>query len=118
MFVKQDEKETNAVPGRECGALKLSEAIRMGAKLRPACTGVWFQNGRSCALGAAFESYYGRVADMPKGFPSDQDNALLGKAFPVLRVQRRDTLYGSIFKKNDGGESREAIADWLESKGL
>jgi hypothetical protein len=35
---------------------KLSEAIRIGATKRPQCTGDYFDNGGSCALGAAWEA--------------------------------------------------------------
>src|SRR5258706_4854134 len=35
--------------------LRLSEAIRIGARIRPQCSGWAFEHGKSCAWGAAWE---------------------------------------------------------------
>lgn len=39
--------------------LRLSEAIRIGARIRPQCTSDLFHNGKSCVLGAAYEGATG-----------------------------------------------------------
>src|SRR5258706_3257598 len=37
------------------GKMRLSGAIRIGARIRPQCEGSFFEDGRSCAMGAAME---------------------------------------------------------------
>lgn len=92
--------------------LKLSEAIRIGAKIRPQCFHSLFKNGGSCVLGAAYEGATGK-ADAVK-------HCQVSAIFPELRALKHNDL-GQVgwdmFKRNDDGESRESIADWLESKG-
>src|ERR1051326_9366275 len=41
----------------------LSDAIRIGATLRPQTFNSWFFNGRSCAMGAAIEALTGEYCD-------------------------------------------------------
>jgi hypothetical protein len=88
------------------GTLKLSEAIRIGAKLRPQCRGNYFEDGKSCVLGAAWEG---------AGF---DDEAPYDYMYQVLWKFGINRLASLIASKNDAGESRESIADWLESQGL
>ena len=95
---------------RESGLtqIKLSEAIRIGARIRPQCVGAFFRNGASCAWGAAWEGAGGEynqrlfIEEIMKKFP----------AFESLGELRKD-----IADKNDGGDTREQIADWLEAQG-
>jgi hypothetical protein len=88
--------------------MKLSAAIRIGAKLRPQCrSGQYFSAGASCAMGAAYEAIEGRVTDggllaWIEGHWPTLGHDLIGQA-----MDRNDVL----------GHTREQIADWLESIG-
>src|SRR5258708_1204535 len=99
--------------------MKLSAAIRIGAKIRAQCTGKFFEGGKSCALGAAWEGMgYEPFFDAPD-FAIKQSAActrmgLDGKCLPG----DKQSLFYRIFDRNDHGESRESIADWLEAQGL
>lgn len=89
------------------GTLKLSEAIRIGASKRGQCTGRFFKDGRSCALGAALEG---------RGIAyAEEDWMVYETVSPLLGITY--TLAQEISLKNDTGWSRERIADWLESRG-
>ena len=94
--------------------LKLSEAIRIGAKIRPQCSGEWYREGKSCAMGAAAE------ADGWKDYAVQYRNKNI--VYPWMRFKKRfgidDAMQEHIWRRNDSGESRESIADWLESQGL
>jgi len=90
--------------------MKLSEAIRLGAMLRPQCTdGNLFSliGGvlGSCAIGAAFDAV---------GLSPNDDPAYLGIS---------ERLYKMIYRRNDGllvgGRKwrREEIAEWLVKSG-
>lgn len=105
MFVDEKAKGEPA----KVGTLKLSEAIRIGAKKRPQCRGAYFNDyGESCALGAAAEALFG-VNRMTFGSDS---------------LRKLQDLYGDltvttvIFMNDGGGQTREQIADWLESRGF
>lgn len=92
------------VPGKTVTKLKPSQAMRIGAALRPQCTGGYFADGGSCALGAMWEGY-GRTGE------------------PIIRLRNELGLdlriINSIVQLNDNaGWTREQIATWLESKGL
>jgi len=88
---------------------KLSDAIRLGATFKPQCTGTFFDNGRSCALGAALDA-----------MATDDPNELV-RRFPHLEQHRNSfgwTLYSIIVELNDQEHwTRERIASWLESIG-
>ena len=85
--------------------IKLSEAIREGAKLRPQCYGAFFRNGRSCALGAAYEYLTG-----------DNDPC---KCELTLISRYGTDIRNRVIYMNDGGLlTRERIADMLEEEGL
>lgn len=88
--------------------LKLSEAIRIGARMRPQCAGDFFLNGGSCALGAALEAF---------GIdPKDAKGFHYGNACDILGIT--EGLAEHIAIRNDLRHwSRESIADWLESIG-
>lgn len=109
MFVQ--EKTQGEVTKAPAKVLKLSEAIRIGAALRPhQCVGVFFGQGGSCALGAAYEAITGRT--LKEG---STEGAILKGIVPGYDD------YGLRFEitgRNDRGETREHIADWLESRGL
>lgn len=99
---------------QQVGTLKLSQAIRIGAKLRPQCSRTYFAWADrplavgSCALGAAWEGAgYGGPTHAPFGY---QD---VCKAFGIT-----EPLAQSIAIRNDRGDTREQIANWLESQGL
>jgi len=84
--------------------LKLSEAIRIGARLRPQCRETFFWRGASCALGAAAEAIGGYTDER---FPTDWES-FFGAP---------DDIIGQVIVRNDCGHTRERIADWLESNG-
>lgn len=94
--------------------MRLSSAMRMGATLRPQCTGDMFLNGRSCALGAAIEAVTGRTDYYSGDVPNISDFwPFLGRAGGLP-----SDLMNEITDRNDSGYTREQIADWLESRGL
>ena len=106
--------------------MKLSEAIRQGAKLRPQSVGRYFETDdqdetvyASCALGAAHEAVSGNTDTLEL-----VDH--LADEFPELRSFRAqnpmkqwsDHLWVVITNLNDKqGWSRERIADYLETLG-
>ena len=103
MFVEHKE----AVELTPAKVLKLSEAIRIGAKIRPQGVGpnCWAR-GQSCALMAAYEGFFGvpaqRLGERLYMWASD----IVG-----LAIQKE------IWMRNDQGQTREQIADWLEGQG-
>lgn len=116
MFV--DEKPQGEQAPVKVGTLKLSEAIRIGAKLRGQCQGSFFEQGRSCAMGAVLEAH---------GVPYSDDGVwVAAQAFAILpNLMSRNgngycytPLAKEIYHRNDSGDTREQIADWLERKGL
>lgn len=126
--------------------MRLSEAIREGATLRPKAEDDFFifyrfstkaDDIRSCALGAAYEAVCG-FAGISFFFGDDclsleslqKIDAALYERWPVLRgawcrkpvdeegEEGAITLQEIIQEMNDYGEyTREEIADWLESVG-
>ena len=96
--------------------MKLSEAIRLGAMLRPQYQGAYFGGGGSCALGAALEAI-GRLAynEVLQGCSGDLE-------FPIIAVSAGcpictfdvHRLGCTVTHLNDEhGWTREAIADWV-----
>ena len=114
MFVKTDERpqgeqeRSTREPLPEAPITKMSQAIRKGCTYRPQSIGYYISNGRSCALGAAHEGLYGKE-------PGDEAPILGYQVMRALGVPT--TLFDEITKRNDSGEPRQSIADWLESKG-
>lgn len=105
-------RTTVVTPSAPEVGMKLSQAIRIGAKLRPQCTGLMFLHGESCALGAAYEAIFGYPDDVSIYAQSDlQDRLRAAVRLPNDAVRTIGT------ERNDRGESRESIADWLESIG-
>jgi hypothetical protein len=99
---------------------RLSDAIRLGATFRPQCIGHLFRDGKSCALGAAYEAVNNSITGPRKA------NVLM-RRFPALKEKVRHPLTSGITDKlvcvipslNDAHRwTRERIADWLESIGL
>jgi hypothetical protein len=106
--------------------MKLSEAMRIGAKLRPQGFGYLFQLNEndqvcSCAIGAAAEGLLGTdpfvlkmgLSDVKEKFPQ------LGEHVPNPgREGATQSLKTVIIHLNDEQEwTREEIADWLEGIG-
>jgi len=108
-----DMNEVSKFEQAKVGTLKLSEAIRIGARLRPQAFGGWFVDGGSCAIGAALEAVGLRDDDM------DVRGGVLMEHFPQLANPGYTPLAREIIRLNDGKKmSRESIADWLEWQGL
>lgn len=96
--------------------MKLSEAIREGAKLKPQSPWERKHVGSSCALGAAADIVGCTIQD-------GGDDALLN-FFPELTTEVESyeeispgTLRSLICRLNNGGRTREKIADIVESIG-
>lgn len=113
--------------------MKLSEAIKEGAKLHPQTKCAFFDGHGTCALGAAYEAVKGKeglkqledmtndqaalevfdlfgMDDIPVITPIDY----YGNGLPVTRDLSR-----IIMRLNDREEwTREQIADWLDTLGL
>lgn len=87
---------------------KLSQAIRLGATFRPQCNGSYFNNGRSCAIGAAYEAITGLT---------DVEDGIVGRVLNT-RFQLPENMLSRVVFRNDCGETREEISDWLEGQGL
>lgn len=95
---------------------KLSQAIKLGATFRPQCRNVMFDlEGRSCALGAAYEALTGRC-DTP------QEGMALGYCRYQYVAKRFDLPVAKLLEVQDMNDvrrmTREAIADQLEQEGL
>lgn len=102
------QNEETFVPGSAAKTLRPSEALRIGAALRPQCFNYFFKHGQSCALGAMYEGY---------GNPYDQHAVCeISKFFKTLPLDAGIVHY--IASMNNAGVTREAIADWLELQGL
>lgn len=106
----------------------LSEAIRLGAMLRPQAFGFLFHDGNSCAIGASLEAsgICGYVGEswMPIGW-----SGVLGKMYPILVSREVDPPDGAkihsatkdprvwdiIVDLNNppNGWTRERIAAWV-----
>lgn len=102
--------------------MKLSEAIRLGAMLRPQGFGRFFTGNarigrRSCALGAAGEA--AGILNATAATRKWEDSWELQKRFPILATRVYGTsdirtTQGVIQQMNDHGMSREQIARWVE----
>jgi hypothetical protein len=99
---------------------ELAEAIRAGSKLRPQSFGCYFSDdGRSCALGAAYEGIYVLPQAAGAAMPG-----LLERFFHCLEYTARECPHGCnkrlplasmIVHLNDDHEwSREQIAKWVD----
>lgn len=91
--------------------MKLSEAIRLGARIRPQCTsGAFFEDGASCAFGAAYEAITGYT--LPNGSRNGMEISLV-----IPEYRGNLSLADQIIERNDAGYTREQLADWLEGQG-
>ena len=100
---------------QQVGKLKLSEAIRIGARLRPQGFGALFRNGESCAWGAAYEAICGYPGHGVFGFSDSHAGRMIGN---VLSEYFPGIAADYVYERNDSEHmTREQIADWLESQG-
>lgn len=102
--------------------MKLSEAMREGAKLRPQGFGGLFMNYpndiTSCAIGAAFEADTGLISPSDGKFKEWASERGLTRIMTGGGLGLND-LYEQIVQLNDYSRmTREVIADWLEEQGL
>lgn len=88
--------------GKIATTLKPSQAMRVGAALRPQCRGQYFADGGSCALGAMWEGF-GKAGNPDSGWSE------FGLTEQILT---------DVVVLNDRGWTREQIATWLEGQGL
>lgn len=103
--------------------MKLSEAIRLGAMLRPQTTGAIYKHGKSCAWGAAWEAVGGDIEHwIQDGSISSQ--TICEQYWPELNrkvahplVEGEWSLASTIESLNDNPHcwTRERIADWVAS---
>lgn len=112
--------------------MKLSEAIKRGALLRPQCTGKAFKlmpddtTIGSCALGAALEGagligkpLASETMYLYKQLVMDEWPELDERKVIVPPTDESDFLVYAIEKLNDHHEwSRERIAEWVGGMGL
>lgn len=101
----------------EAQPMKLSEAIREGAKLRPQCRENYFSDEGSCALGAAMEAITGSASRSAMSVCDLSDKYLTHFDHPAS--DRRAELFTIIVQLNDDFRwTREQIADWVAEQGL
>lgn len=104
--------------------LKLSEAIRLGAMLRPQAFGTYFSDGGSCAIAAAMEALGIASYSRDHGTLFDSHRSL-AKRYPMLSKLRvvppvdvntdAPNVSNVIVRlNNDHYWTREQIADWIE----
>lgn len=91
---------------QQTGTLRLSDAIRIGAKIRGQCADDYFSNGKSCALGAAWEAITG---DHTNQFLTEEIRRIFDVPLDIL---------DNIAYRNDAGLTREECADYAESLGF
>ena len=65
-----DESVVRVFEEQKVGKLKLSEAMRIGAKIRPQCLHVLYDGVSSCALGAIYEGALGKPAPLGRLVPA------------------------------------------------
>jgi len=98
------------------GTMKLSHAIREGAKLKPQSPWERKHSGSSCALGAAADHVGCTIDDggderLFAAFPE------LAEAVPAFEEFPPGNLRLLVCSLNNGGRSREQIADIVEGLG-
>jgi hypothetical protein len=106
----------------------LSDAIRIGATLRPQTFNSWFFNGKSCAMGAAIEGLTGEFCDgidlVSRERLDDLEEVLHRRYQPILKQRlecphcprEREFLSDLIIHLNDTHKlTREVIADFVQS---
>ena len=103
--------------------MRLSEAMRLGAKVCPQAFGFTEdRDGGRCALGAAFHTEFGN-ADWVTKVVGGRLSSTQNERWPVLAVMAeppcpcRSTIqveWAVAHLNNDHKWSREAIAEWVE----
>ena len=117
MFVEHKEQgEPHREPQVKLPITKLSQAIREGAKISPQCrNGLYIDDdGKTCAIGAAFRAM-GYLQSASGYYAANQQGNLFDRLVQTFGFP--EVLHREITSRNDSGQSREEIADWLESKG-
>ena len=120
-----DESIVKVFEQQQVGKLKLSEAIRIGARMRPDCRVCWGDGVGSCALLAAAEAT-GMSYKAPRDGPIIR--AHLDRKIPDWRdADNAFSMAHDGFPDNEGMTishhhyigtmTREQIADWLEARG-
>lgn len=97
--------------------MKLSDAIRLGAMLKPqGVRGFLDDDGNTCALGAAADAI-GRLSDLLDGrFQEVAQWPFLNKPVAHPVTQQRRAMWDVVTTLNDiYGWTRERIADWVET---
>lgn len=102
--------------------MKLSYAIREGAKIRPQCYNKLFNNGCSCTLGAALEYIgYEYSEELNTEEIVEIFNAEFNLEYNIIDPISKDK-YPPIgvctFLNDDKHWTREDIANYLEDQGL
>lgn len=106
--------------------MRLSEAIRLGAMMRPQAKEDLFVGGHSCALGAAYEAIGLMTPDTDRCNNPSSWHWRTRDAFPLLEEKVScpigdcwrtpdDLAYVTTHLNDEHGWTREAIADWVES---
>jgi hypothetical protein len=114
MFVEH--KEAGEVSEAPAKTLKMSEAIRIGARYRPQAFGSLTDGFGTCALGAAIEGIFGPWSVMTSGGRTCQHlDAIYGERY---RAVKNVGGFGIVNLNDELKWSREQIADWLEAEGL
>lgn len=98
---------------------KLSDAILIGATIRPQCRGILFSGDeKSCALGAAIEAIGWKERCEKRGYEGGESVVEFWKAFDE-RFGINGLITGEIAWYNDCEcLTREQIASRLKAKGL
>src|SRR5258708_6302714 len=93
--------------------LKLSAAIRIGTRKTDQCANYFYKEGffrdKTCVQGAALFAL-GRLYK----FEQFKNHEVMHELWPSISHE----TFMEIAMRNNAGESRESIADWLEAQGL
>ena len=100
----------------------ISDAIRVGAVLRPQIRRNMMRNGGTCALGAAAEAIgleeieSGCYSELIRLYPYLETTGILCPVLSGCSMGMQDPTLGRAIThlNDDHGWTREAIADWLE----
>lgn len=100
--------------------MKLSQAIRLGAMMRPQGRAGLLVNGKTCALGAACEAVgivIGEVGTHSRIYSDLRERwPLLTLSGPHSNCMGANDIMQAIWMMNDiCCHTREQIADWVES---
>lgn len=111
--------------------MKLSEAIRLGAMMKPQAFGALYDNGATCALGAAGDAMGILDRNRNDWIPGSTEKVWWWRPVATAEAlcpscgQRARNSYGWITSStvedvivhlnNDHRWTRERIADWVES---